>query len=77
MFGAGQDDPEQALYFCISITVHSKVISGFQALHQARALVMGLEPASEGSLQNSRRIPQHSMETHAVRFTLRNHLCTQ
>ncbi|GFN89928.1 hypothetical protein PoB_001643400 [Plakobranchus ocellatus] len=32
------------------------VISGFQALQQARAPVMGLEPATEGSLQISGRI---------------------
>ncbi|GFO36921.1 hypothetical protein PoB_006342600 [Plakobranchus ocellatus] len=29
--------------------VHNKVISGFQALCQARAPVAGLEPATEGS----------------------------
>ncbi|GFO38737.1 hypothetical protein PoB_006524200 [Plakobranchus ocellatus] len=34
--------------------VHNKVISGFQALCQARAPVAGLEPAKEGSLQISR-----------------------
>ncbi|GFO19106.1 hypothetical protein PoB_004561100 [Plakobranchus ocellatus] len=33
--------------------VHNKVISGFQALRQARALVVGLEPATEGFLQIS------------------------
>ncbi|GFO44077.1 hypothetical protein PoB_007058200 [Plakobranchus ocellatus] len=32
------------------------VISGFQALRQARAAVVGLEPATEGSLQISGRI---------------------
>ncbi|GFN81295.1 hypothetical protein PoB_000780100 [Plakobranchus ocellatus] len=32
------------------------VISGFQALRQARAPVTGLEPATEGSLQISGRI---------------------
>ncbi|GFO16381.1 hypothetical protein PoB_004288600 [Plakobranchus ocellatus] len=37
------------------ITVHNKVISGFQALRQARAPVAGLEPATEGSLQISGR----------------------
>ncbi|GFO21882.1 hypothetical protein PoB_004838700, partial [Plakobranchus ocellatus] len=35
--------------------VHNKVISGFQALRQARAPVAGLEPATEGSLQISGR----------------------
>ncbi|GFO43659.1 transposable element p transposase-like protein [Plakobranchus ocellatus] len=34
---------------------HNKVISGFQALRQARAPVAGLEPATEGSLQISGR----------------------
>ncbi|GFN95782.1 hypothetical protein PoB_002228800 [Plakobranchus ocellatus] len=33
--------------------VHNKVISGFQALRQARAPMAGLEPAIEGSLQSS------------------------
>ncbi|GFN82252.1 hypothetical protein PoB_000875800 [Plakobranchus ocellatus] len=41
--------------FCIS-PVHNKVISGFQALRQARAPKAGLEPATEGSLQISGRI---------------------
>ncbi|GFO36809.1 cathepsin d [Plakobranchus ocellatus] len=35
--------------------VHNKVISGFQALRQARAPVAGLEPATEWSLQISGR----------------------
>ncbi|GFN73845.1 hypothetical protein PoB_000035100 [Plakobranchus ocellatus] len=35
--------------------VHSKGISGFQALRQARAPVAGLESAKEGSLQISGR----------------------
>ncbi|GFO09091.1 hypothetical protein PoB_003559600 [Plakobranchus ocellatus] len=35
--------------------VHNKVISDFQALSQARALVAESEPATEGSLQISRR----------------------
>ncbi|GFO01809.1 hypothetical protein PoB_002831400 [Plakobranchus ocellatus] len=35
--------------------VHNKVISGFEALRQARAPVAGLEPATEGSLQISGR----------------------
>ncbi|GFN75939.1 homeobox even-skipped homolog protein 2 [Plakobranchus ocellatus] len=38
--------------FCIQ-PVHDKVISGFQALRQARAPVAGLGPATEGSLQIS------------------------
>ncbi|GFO49766.1 THAP domain-containing protein 1 [Plakobranchus ocellatus] len=37
------------------LTVHNKVILGFQALRQARAPVAGLEPATEGSLQISER----------------------
>ncbi|GFO20405.1 hypothetical protein PoB_004691000 [Plakobranchus ocellatus] len=35
--------------------IHNKVISGFQALRQARAPVAGLEPVTEGSLQISGR----------------------
>ncbi|GFN74907.1 hypothetical protein PoB_000141300 [Plakobranchus ocellatus] len=35
--------------------VHNKVISGFKTLHQARALMAGLEPATERSLQISGR----------------------
>ncbi|GFO33589.1 hypothetical protein PoB_006009400 [Plakobranchus ocellatus] len=35
--------------------VHNKMISGFQALRQARAPVAGLQPATEGSLQISGR----------------------
>ncbi|GFN91356.1 ribonuclease hi [Plakobranchus ocellatus] len=35
--------------------IQNKVISGFQALRQARAPVAGLEPATEGSLQISGR----------------------
>ncbi|GFO11696.1 hypothetical protein PoB_003820100 [Plakobranchus ocellatus] len=31
--------------------IHSKAISGFQALRQARAPVVGLEPTTEGALQ--------------------------
>ncbi|GFN99136.1 hypothetical protein PoB_002564200 [Plakobranchus ocellatus] len=36
-------------------SIHNKVISGFQALRQARAPVAGLEPATEWSLQISGR----------------------
>ncbi|GFN79644.1 hypothetical protein PoB_000615000 [Plakobranchus ocellatus] len=39
----------------LQVPVHNKVISGFQALRQARAPVTGLEPATEGSLQISGR----------------------
>ncbi|GFO32462.1 hypothetical protein PoB_005896700 [Plakobranchus ocellatus] len=34
-----------------SFFIHNKVISGFEALRQARAPVARLEPATEGSLQ--------------------------
>ncbi|GFO06151.1 hypothetical protein PoB_003265600 [Plakobranchus ocellatus] len=37
-------------------TINNKVITGFQAVRQARAPVAGLEPATEGSLQISGRI---------------------
>ncbi|GFO30541.1 hypothetical protein PoB_005704600 [Plakobranchus ocellatus] len=36
-------------------TVHNKVISGFQALRQARAPLARLEPSTEGLLQTSGR----------------------
>ncbi|GFO39694.1 hypothetical protein PoB_006619900 [Plakobranchus ocellatus] len=42
-----------AFLFVIERPVHNKVISGFQALRQARAPEAGLEPATEGSLQIS------------------------
>ncbi|GFO45295.1 hypothetical protein PoB_007180000, partial [Plakobranchus ocellatus] len=38
--------------FCIE-PVHNKVISSFQAINQARALVAGLETTTEGFLQTS------------------------
>ncbi|GFN83645.1 hypothetical protein PoB_001015100 [Plakobranchus ocellatus] len=37
-------------------SVHNKVISGFQALRQAKAPVAGFEPATEGLLQISGQI---------------------
>ncbi|GFN79105.1 hypothetical protein PoB_000561100 [Plakobranchus ocellatus] len=36
--------------------VHNKMIPGFQTLRQARALVAGLKPSTEGSLQISGRM---------------------
>ncbi|GFN96964.1 hypothetical protein PoB_002347000 [Plakobranchus ocellatus] len=36
--------------FCVQ-PVHNKVISGFRAIRQARAPVVGVEPATEGSLR--------------------------
>ncbi|GFO32896.1 endo-1,4-beta-mannanase 2 [Plakobranchus ocellatus] len=39
----------------ISFTLHNKVLSGFKAFRQAGALMAGLEPATEGSLQISGR----------------------
>ncbi|GFO05672.1 hypothetical protein PoB_003217700 [Plakobranchus ocellatus] len=39
--------------------VHNKVISGFRALPQARAPVVGLEPATEGSLRSQGGLASH------------------
>ncbi|GFO35814.1 hypothetical protein PoB_006231900 [Plakobranchus ocellatus] len=39
----------------VEMKIHDKVISGFQALRQARAPVAGLEPTTEWSLQISGR----------------------
>ncbi|GFO33224.1 hypothetical protein PoB_005972900 [Plakobranchus ocellatus] len=46
-------------WFSLHSLSKKKVISGFQALRQARALVTRLEPATKGSLQTSKQF-RHS-----------------
>ncbi|GFN85579.1 hypothetical protein PoB_001208500 [Plakobranchus ocellatus] len=53
-------DTREMTIVCIAERpVHNKVISGFQALRQARAPVAGLEPATEGPCRSQGGLTSH------------------